>query len=462
VAKSSTLYYPIWLAYATGVLEKEGYQVELIDAPAMGWGKKEVCNFARKFKPEFSVVDTTTPSIYSDEKIADDLKRITGGLTFLVGTHASALPEQTLKETKYVDGIAVGEYDYTLLDLANSLRTKVNWQGVQGIAFRENGRVRRTQNREKIDKLDDIPFVSKVYKKHLFPYINKYFYGANRHPVITIVSGRGCPYKCVYCVYPQVMLGHRYRYRSIKDVVDELEYIKKEFPQVKEVFLEDDTLTINKERVMDLCREIKKRKLRIVWSANSRAQVDYDTLREMKRSGCRLLCVGYESADQNVLDSIGKGLKVKEIYQFAKDSKRAGILIHGCFLVGNPGETKETLNTTLEMAKAINPDTAQFYPVMAYPGTRLYKWAEENNYLITQNFREWATPCGLHNCVISKPGLSNKDLVSWANEARREFYLRPSYFIAKVIQVFRHPSELGRLFRGFKSLSRFIFKKKKG
>jgi radical SAM superfamily enzyme YgiQ (UPF0313 family) len=459
VAKSNTLYYPIWLAYAVGVLEKEGFEVKLIDAPAMEWGRDKLYQFAKSFKPDLTVVDTTTASIYSDTEIADNLGKLTRGFVFLVGTHASALPKQTLQETKYVNGIALGEYDYTLRDLALALRENRNWQETAGIVFKESGKIKFSEPREKIDNLDAIPFVSKVYKKHLSNYINKYFYGANRHPVITIVSGRGCPYRCSYCVYPQVMFGHKYRVRSVKNLVDELEYIKHNFPRVKEVFLEDDTLTVNKQRVLQVCREIKKRRLEVVWSTNSRAQVDFETLRAMKKAGCRLLCVGFESASQQILNNINKKLRIEEIYQFVKNAKKAGILIHGCFLVGNPGETEETLAQTLNMAKKLNTDTAQFYPIMVYPGTEAYAWARDNNYLNTDNFRDWVTQQGLHNCVVSTPQLSREDLLLWCDRARREYYLRPAYIIFKLMQSIRHPQELGRLARGFKSLSRFIFKK---
>jgi anaerobic magnesium-protoporphyrin IX monomethyl ester cyclase len=459
VAKSNTLYYPIWLAYATGVLEKEGYEVKLIDAPAMEWDKEKVYDFAKSYSPDLVVVDTTTPSIYSDEDIGDNLKNISGAFTVLVGTHASALPKQVLEETSNIDAIAIGEYDYTIRDLARCLDLGLNWKRVQGIAYQEGNEIIVTSKREKIKDIDNIPFVSRIYKKHLYPYLDRYFYGANRYPVITIVSGRGCPHQCSYCVYPQVMFGHEYRVRSVSNLVDELSYIKKEFPQVKEIFLEDDTLTINKKRVIEVCKEIKRRKLKIVWSTNSRAQVDFETLKEMKAAGCRLLCVGFESANQNILNNISKKLRVEEIYEFVKNTKKAGILIHGCFLVGSEGETLDTLEETLKMAKKLNTDTAQFYPLMVYPGTKAYDWAKRNNYLTTERYNEWLTSEGLHNCVVSTSEISSSELVRWTDKARREFYLNPNYIMRKLIQSFKHPSEFKRLLRGFKSLSRFLFKK---
>jgi len=457
VTKSSTLYYPIWLAYATGVLEKGGHDVKLIDAPAYDYSRQDVYSIIQKFAPDMVVVDTTTPSIYNDLDVASEIKNKFKPFTVLVGTHASALPAEVLKDCPEVDAVARGEYEFILSDVADALARSKDLTGVKGLTYRQDGKIFNNPDMPKIEDLDSIPFVSGVYKRHLESVITKYFYGANRHPVVTILSGRGCPYQCCYCVYPQVMLGHKYRYRSIQNVVDEMEYIQQAFPYVREIFLEDDTLTVNRERTLALCEEIRRRKLKVVWSTNSRAQVDYETLRKMKKAGCRLLCVGYESGDQKVLDALGKNLTLKEIYEFTKNAKKAGILIHGCFLVGNPGETHESLEKTLNMAKELNPDTAQFYPIMVYPGTRAYNWAKENNYLITEDYSQWLNSEGLHYCVVSKPELSRDDLVDWCDRARREFYLRPGYISSKLLQGVTHPSELSRLFRGFKSLLRFLF-----
>jgi len=178
----------------------------------------------------------------------------------------------------------------------------------------------------------------------------------------------------------------------------------------------------------------------------------------LKKAGARLFCVGVESGDQTVLDSMKKSLKVDRVRQFFKDAKKAGILIHGCFLLGNPGETKQTLETTLRFAKELNPDTAQFFPIMVYPGTAAWAWAKENNFLTTTDFKEWLTSDGLHNCVLSRPGLSNVELVEFCDRARREFYLRPSYVIRKVIQGFTDPFEMKRLIKGGITLSKHILR----
>ncbi|HUT42769.1 MAG TPA: radical SAM protein, partial [Desulfobacterales bacterium] len=201
-----------------------------------------------------------------------------------------------------------------------------------------------------------------------------------------------------------------------------------------------------------------KRKLKFQWSANSRCDVDLETMKLLKRAGARLFCVGVESGVQEILDNMKKNLIIKQIRQFFADAKEAGILIHGCFLVGNPGETKETLQKTLEFAKGLNPDTAQFFPIMVYPGTDAYEWAKKNGYLTTEDFAEWLTEDGLHNCIVSRPGLSNKDLVNFCDRARKEFYLRPGYIFSKGFQSLKDPYEFKRLVKGALQLGKHIFK----
>jgi anaerobic magnesium-protoporphyrin IX monomethyl ester cyclase len=153
-----------------------------------------------------------------------------------------------------------------------------------------------------------------------------------------------------------------------------------------------------------------------------------------------------------------KGVTVAQMRQFMRDARRAGILVHGCFMVGNPGETRETMARTLQLAKELNPDTAQFFPLMVYPGTEAYAWADGHGYLTTHDFSRWLTPEGLHECVLSLPGLSSQELVAWCDDARRSFYLRPRYMVAKLRQVIARPSELKRVAMAARTFFPFLFR----
>ena len=463
ISKGGCVYYPMWLSYATGVLEQAGHEVRLVDAPAADYSQEMVVRLAKRFQPELTVIDTSTPSIFNDVGVLERIKEAAGGFGLLVGSHVSALPRESLELSKEIDGLARHEYDFTVRELAEELERKNPLHTrVKGLSFRRRGgreeRLVHNPSRPLItgEELDEFPFVSQVYKKHLK--ITDYFYPANLFPEVTIVTGRGCPYRCTYCVNPQTLMGHGYRARSVKNVVDEFEYVKETFPEAKEVFIEDDTFTANRVRVREFAAEVKRRRLKMTWSCNARADVDLQTLQAMKTAGCRLMCVGVESAEQKILNNIRKGTRVEGIRQFMKDSKQAGILVHGCFMMGNKGETKETARKTIEFAKELNPDTAQFFPIMVYPGTEAFEWAKENDYLTTLNWREWLTDEGSHNCMVSTPEMSSKELVEACDRGRLEFYLQPKYLAAKARQAVTNPKEIPRLAKSGRTFFKYLFK----
>jgi len=431
VIKSGVIYYPIWLAYATGILEQDGFNVKLVDAPAAGYDLAYVLNLADEFQPRMVVMDTSTPSIYNDVEVAEAIKRrIPNAFILFVGPHVSALPEETLQVSSVIDAVARGEYDYTVRDLARLLDGGGDPGAILGLSYRDGaGAIAHNADRPLIEDLDALPFVSQVYGRHLN--VEDYFYSITRYPEMTIIAGRGCPYRCMYCLWPQTLTGHGYRRRSAANVAEEFELIAREFPQVKEIFIEDDTLTVSEAYASDLAEALIHNDNRLPFTANSRADVSYETLRRLKQAGLRLLCVGFESGDQDVLDALGKGIKVEQFYRFREDARRAGILIHACFMAGSPGETNESLAKTLSLAKQLNPDTVQFFPLMVYPGTQAYEWARHNKCLITEDFREWLTPDGLHGSTLNLPNLPADDVVAWCDYARRSFYLRPRYVLAK-------------------------------
>lgn len=459
VTKSGTLYYPMWLAYAAGLLEKEGHELLFLDAPARLLSVQETLRRAQEFKPGFILMDTSTPSIFNDIEVAVELKNaLPEAFITLVGPHVSALPAETLNHSGFIDAVAVGEYDFTVLDLVTALEKGTPLDQVKGLAFRKDGSVRTTPPREMIQDLDALPFVSSVYKKHLD--YHDYFYGHSLYPICVIVTGRGCPFRCTFCVYPQTMHGHKYRFRSIDHVVGEFEYIHKNFPDVKEIMIEDDTFTANPERCRAISERLIEKKLNTIpWSANSRADVDYATMAVMAKAGCRLFCVGFESGDQAILDNIKKKTTLPVIKRFATDARRAGILVHGCFMVGNRGETRETLKKTLALALELNPDTAQFFPIMVYPGTEDFEWVRSKGYLTSEDYSKWVTEEGLHNSVVSNPDLTYEELVQFCDYARRAFYLRLSYFLLKIGQSLRNPTEAVRNLKGFRNLFSHLWKR---
>jgi radical SAM superfamily enzyme YgiQ (UPF0313 family) len=297
-----------------------------------------------------------------------------------------------------------------------------------------------------------------VYKKHLD--IKKYSYPTVKHPEVTILTARGCKFQCTFCLYANTFWKGSYRFRSIENVVDELEYIENNL-DVKEVMFEDDTFSsaYSRVRVKNLCKEIIKRKIRIGWVTNSRADVGYETLSLMKKAGCRELCVGFESAEQAILNGIPKGLIIKQSKKFMEDANKAGIVIHGCFILGLPNETKETVEKTIKFAINLNPETIQVYPMMVYPGTPAFKWAEENGYLTTKDWSKWLKSDGTHNCMITRPELKSEYLLEKCDETLKKFYLRKSKIIELVFSV-KSVSDIKRFYHGFKFFMKYLHVKK--
>lgn len=457
VTKSGTLYYPVWLAYAAGVLEHCAIEVKLIDAPAQGLDKDKVKKIASDFKPGLIVVGTSTPSIYNDVSFSSDLKiMLPDSFITLVGTHVSALAQESLELDKNIDAVARGEYDYTVADLAKTLNEKGDLTKVLGITFRQNETIIHNDDRPKIKDLDEIPFVSSMYKKHLN--IKNYFFAASDYPMVQIFTARGCPFRCFFCVYPQTIHGHAYRTRSPENVVAEFEYIQQNLPEVREVVIEDDTFSVDKNRVIKICELLIQKNIKLKWNANVRADLDLDTMKLMKKAGCRLIIIGFESADQQILDNIDKGSQAELMEEFFKNTKKAGLLLHAAFMAGNPGETEQTLAKTFAMAKRFMPDTVQFFPLMAYPGTRAYDWAKKNNFLKSDDFSDWLTKEGLHNCVLNLPNLSSKKLVQWCDSSRKNYYLSFRYLWYKFKQMIIHPEEAKRTIMAMYRFRKFLLR----
>jgi anaerobic magnesium-protoporphyrin IX monomethyl ester cyclase len=461
ISKGGCVYYPIWMAYATGVLEKTGFEVKLIDAPAHNQNYEEIEKIALNFKPKLIVIDSVIASFKNDSLIAEKLKeKLPEAFIVMVGVHSSALPEECLKKASAVDAVTVHEYDFILRDLAKALNEKKPLANVKGLVYRKPGTKNEFIKNPLMPlitpkELDEIPFVSEVYKRHLK--IEDYFYPSVLYPEVTIMTGRGCKYRCTFCMWPQTLTLRPYRARSVKNVVDEFEWIKKNLPKVKDVMIEDDTLTQDKERTIELCRELIAKKINLPWTCNSRADIDLETMQWMKKAGCRLMCVGFESGVQEILNNIKKGTTIPKIKEFMKESKKAGILVHGCFMMGNKGETKESIKETIKFAKELDPDTAQFFPIMVYPGTEAFNWAKENNFLTTEDWEKWLLPTGEHNTIVSTDKLTAQELNQACNEARKEFYMRPSYIGRKIIQGITNPKEFPRLFKSGKTFFKYLF-----
>ncbi len=455
--KTGTLYYPFWLSYAAGVLLKAGHKVLLLDAIANKWGFPETIDKVAEFGPELVVIETSTPSICNDVEFVDELSKRSKVKIALTGPHVSALPEQTFKLSENIDYIARNEYEYTILELARTLENNGRIDKVAGLSFKSGRTVIHNPNREAIKDLDKLPFVSEVYKKFLK--ISDYRYALARHPMIQVWSSRGCPNMCTFCLLPQTMMGRSFRARSPENFVDELEWITKNLPEAKEIFIEDDTFSVDKGRVSRICDLIDKRGLNITWSVNARADIPYEILVRMRETGCRMVIVGYESGNQNVLNNIKKGITIRQATKFTEDAKKAGLKIMGCFMIGLPGDTRETVMETFEFAKKLKPDMAFFQQAIPFPGTEFYEWAKRNRYLIAKDWSEWLDKNGQLNFLVSYPELSGDEIRKLRDRFNTRFNLNPVHLIGQHLRSL-DVDEQARLLNLEKDYLSFLIKKK--
>ena len=458
IGHSGVLYYPLWLIYAACVAEKNGFEVVFIDAPAKRLDKEQTILRVKKEASDarLFVFDTSTPSIYSDVEFASALKDLyPSAYTLLVGTHPSATADETMGISDKIDGLARHEYDYIVRDVAIAIRDGGALSAVRGLTWRNNGQIIHNPDAEHITDLDNIPYAAEFIKRHLT--ITDYVFPAAAFPAIQIFTGRGCPAQCNFCVYPQTLHGHQYRLRSPENVIGEIEYIIKNFPEIKEIVFEDDTFTINKKRVTEICNLIIQRKIKIRWLCNARVNLDYETMRLMKKAGCHLIIPGIESFDQNILNNIHKGTTVEQIEEYVKNARKAGLMIHACYMVGNQGETKETMENTLAAALRFNTDTAQFFPLIPYPGTGAYNWAKTNGY-INGKYDEYVHEDGTLNCIINTPELKAQELVDFCAYARKKYYIRPWYIGHRLKRGLSDKEDLKRSIKAFWRLKDSLFK----
>lgn len=445
---------PDWLAYAAAVLMRAKHSVRLLDMVAQGQSKSDLKAIAVSERPDFAVLDSTTPSIYSDIECARIIKEASGAKIIMVGPHVSALPEDTLIISKgAVDVVCIGEYDYTVKDAIEHFDSL---DAVEGISFIRDGRAITTKKRRLIENLDELPFPAWEQLD-----LMKYFDGGKLYPYIDVISGRGCPNCCIFCLWPQLMHGTRYRFRSPGNVAEELERDIKILPQVLkggEFFFEDDTFTVNKERAMLICEEILRRGLKITFSVNARSDsADLELFKLMKRAGCRELLVGFESGTQELLDNMHKHITLDDSRRLVNYAKLSGLEVHGCFVIGLPGETEESAKKTVDFALGLGLTTLQFSGAVPFPGTALYELCREKGWLKAGDWSDWLNT-GEQSAVVEYPGLSNKRVNYYVDLGLKKFYLNPA-FISRFLFNSRSPSDLYRKFRGAKNFFSYILNK---
>jgi len=405
-----SFWYPVWLAYPAGMLEG----ARLLDAPPHHVSAEQTIEIAKDY--EFLVLFTSTPGFPGDIGLAKAIKTANPRIKIaFVGPHVSVLPEKSLRDCPSIDFVARKEFDYAVVDFAKGKPLAE----IAGISFLKDDRVVHNPDAPQIQDLDALPHVTDIYKRDLD--VTRYNVPFLLNPYVSLYTTRGCPAQCTFCLWPQTLSGHPWRKRSTDDVVAEMAKVKQYWPEVKEFFFDDDTFNIQAARTIELCAKLKP--LGLTWSCTSRVTTSYETLKAMKEAGCRLLIVGYESGDQQILKNIKKGATLEHARQFTKNCHKLGLVIHGDFIMGLPGETHETINNTIKFAKELDVETIQVSVAHAYPGTELYDYAVKNGFMVGDN--KMVDEGGHQLAHIQYPGLPADDILSAVHRFYDEYYFRP-------------------------------------
>ena len=411
----TTLWPPISLANVGAILERDGHDVKALDASALGYPRDQLLRDIESDPPDAVVWSTGTPSIAADLELVDEIRDIAPSTrTAVFGTHVTALDTSCLEQTPGLDAIFRNEPEATAAEWVARLGEPSAWGDVAGLSYRIGDRIERTADRPFLDDLDALADPA----WHLFD-LDVYRLPLKGTKFLMVTPHRGCPYPCSYCT-AQTYYGAKLRRRSVERVREEIRK-NVEVHGVRELFFWSDTFTIDKRYVIELCDAIEP--FGVTWASNSRVDtIDPELAAAMKRAGCWMISFGIESGDQATLDRAGKGAKVEDAERAVRIAKEAGIKVAGHFVLGIPGETKESLDKTLALAERLPLDFEQFYCAVPFPGSRLYTEATEKGWLKEGAFDRFRQD----EAILELPGLTPEEVMAYRQRAYRRFYSRPS------------------------------------
>ncbi len=440
-----SFWYPTWLAQPAAMVRDS----LLVDAPPAGLTVADVVPLARRH--DLAVLHTSSPTFAGDVKVAEALKAENPSLVVgFVGPKVAVEPEPSLTASAAIDFVAREEFDFTIAEIADQRPLA----SVDGISYRSPaGQVVHNPDRAIVEDMDSLPSVVPVYKRDLRP--EDYYIGYLRHPYVSLYTGRGCRSRCTFCLWPQTVGGHRYRTRSAANVLAEAALVRQLFPQVKELFFDDDTFTDDRPRAEAIAQGLAR--LGITWSCNAKANVPRETLQALADNGLRLLLVGYETGNQQVLNNVKKGLRVDRARRFASDCRDLGITVHGTFILGLPGETRETIQETINFAREVNPHTIQVSVAAPYPGTELYQRAKENGWLPEDDgSTALVSDQGTQLAALSYPHLGHTEILQSVDTFYRRFYFRAGKLAEMSAEMLRQPGTAARRLREGGEFVRFL------
>lgn len=418
---------PLGLGYMAAMLEQNDIPVDILDASALDLEYSEIKDEIIKRKPDLVALTALTPTIGTALKSAEVVRKALPNTTIAIGGYHPTFNFNEIIEDPNIDIVIRGEGEQTIVELAQAMENGDDLSNINGLVFKDNvdnTKTIITPDRAVIEDLDTIPYPA----LHLMPMDKYRMLDVTTH-MTTMITTRGCPNQCSFCS-SAAMHGRKVRSRSTKNIVDEIEYLKNNYDIDTVAFL-DDTFTLNKRKVKEICNEIMARNLNIMWGCTSRVDnLDEDLLETMRESGCITIFMGVESANQQSLDNMNKQItvgKIEHAFQIAREKKIRTI---ASVAIGMPGDTKENINKTLQFVKKIKPNYAIFSLATPYPGTRFYQEAFEKNLIKVKDWSKYT----LITPILETVDCSIEDLRKIQTKAFIKFYLRPGYIISQVRQ----------------------------
>ncbi len=433
---------PMDLAYMAGALELSGLICRIVDYPMENLKWIDFEKYLNEFNPDYLIISTTTPTLeYDMHSCVLAKKHNKNTVTIAKGAHIVEYSETVLKDHPDLDIAVWGEYEFAVQEIVSS-----DWSKVKGISYRLNGKIYRNKERPRLEDLDKLPMPA----RHL---LNNKLYKApdTGRPIAYILTGRGCPYHCIYCAV-SVASGYKLFKRSVESVIKEIEECYYKF-NIKDFFFRSDTFTLDEKWVVNFCRQIADKQLNIRWGTNSRVDtINEERLKWMKKAGCYVIGFGIESGNQEMLDKMKKKITLDQARKAVKMCKKYRVQTYLLFMFGLPWETGETAEDTIRFSRELNGDFADFNIAYPLPGTEFYKIAQKEKL-----FEGSLTGYDYGNPVVKTNSLTTDELIKIRNRAIREFYFRPSYIIKTVFRI-KSPAVLFSYFsKGMNLLVKLIF-----
>jgi len=421
---------PLGLMYLAGYLRKHNsHQIKIIDCQLEQLDYQQLQQKIIQENPDVIGITAMTFTLIDVIKTAQLIKQINHKIKVILGgPHVNIYPHETIT-IKEIDFLVLGEGEESFKKLLDNINQTEKLHQIKGIVFKDKDKVINTGNQELIKNLDLIPFPA----RDLLPYQKYFSIISSKRPITTMFTSRGCPFKCLFCDRPH--LGKSFRARSAKNVVDEMEECQK--MGIKEIFIYDDTFNVDRQRVIDICSEIQKRKLTIAWDVRTRVDtVDEEIIQIMKKANCQRIHYGVEAGTQKILDVLRKGINLKQIEKAFKITKKNNIQTVGYFMIGSPNETKKDILKTIKLAKKLNPDFVHISITTPFPATDLYYLGLKKNILPYDYWQKFAeNPDPDFVPLPWEENLTKEELFKLLKYGYQSFYFRPRYILKRLFKL---------------------------